>query len=351
VLTGADSGNANILSAQSATLAKAATIQSLSFYVTAASGQLALGIYDASGLNGGPGALKAAAYLTPTTGWNTAKVAAPVLLPAGAYWLAFVPSTNALSFRKTSAAGNCKYYGFKYNALPSKFSTSPASCTPTTWSFYATATVSSTGFSTTFPATENPISQGGLWTNGGTTGISWGNVGTVGGSPGRAYGVSAPSLYADPTAILSALKLNNDQQASAKIFVTGPSAAGEVEVRLRTNISARSITGYELYCSVTASDPYVAITKWEGPLGRWYTLLQYKGSAYACPNGTVLKGTVQGNPPVLTLYLNGVQKARVTDTGKDGFPVWTSGYAGMGFWGGNPFSAFGFNSFTASNYP
>jgi hypothetical protein len=61
VLTGADAGNANILSAQSTTLTKAATIQSLSFYVTAASGQLALGLYDATGPNGGPGALKAAA--------------------------------------------------------------------------------------------------------------------------------------------------------------------------------------------------------------------------------------------------------------------------------------------------
>ena len=211
--------------------------------------------------------------------------------------------------------------------------------------------VSSTDFSTTFPATENPISQNGRWTNGGTTGIDWGNVETVGGSPGKAYGVSQPSAYADPTAILSGVKLNNDQQASATLFVTGTPAVGEVEVRLRTNISAHSITGYELYCSVTASDPYVAITKWEGPLNRWYNLLQYKGSPYACTNGTVLKGTVQGNPPVLTLYLNGVKKAQATDTGQDGFPVWTSGYAGIGFWGGNPFSAFGFSNFSASNYP
>ena len=46
---GNDSANGNLLSAQIAKLSKAATVQSLSFYVTAASGNLILGIYDASG--------------------------------------------------------------------------------------------------------------------------------------------------------------------------------------------------------------------------------------------------------------------------------------------------------------
>ena len=101
VWSAADSGNGNLLLAQIAKLAQAATIQSLSFYVTAASGNLILGIYDASGPNGGPGALKAStASFTPTTGWNTAKVVTPVSLPAGTYWLAYLPSSNALGFRE-----------------------------------------------------------------------------------------------------------------------------------------------------------------------------------------------------------------------------------------------------------
>ena len=132
--------------AQVAKLSQAATIQSLSFYVTAASGKLILGIYDATGPNGGPGALKAStASFTPKTGWNTAKVVTPVSLAAGSYWLAYLPSSNALSFLKTNATGNCKYYSYKFGSLPSKFSTSPASCNPTTWSFYATLTASSSG--------------------------------------------------------------------------------------------------------------------------------------------------------------------------------------------------------------
>ena len=101
VLSSGDSGNGNLLVAQSATLAQAATIQSLSFYVTAASGNLILGIYDATGPNGGPGALKAStASFTPVTGWNTANVVTPVSLAAGSYWLAYLPSSNALEFRE-----------------------------------------------------------------------------------------------------------------------------------------------------------------------------------------------------------------------------------------------------------
>src|SRR5262249_22764204 len=83
-----DSGNANLLVAQSATLAAQATIQSLSFYVTAAGGNLRLGIYDSTGPSGGPGAKKAETnQIVPAVGWNTANVTAPVDLPAGTYWL------------------------------------------------------------------------------------------------------------------------------------------------------------------------------------------------------------------------------------------------------------------------
>src|SRR5271169_1992187 len=84
VLSSGDSQNGNLLAAQSATLTKAATVESLSFYVTAARGSLILGIYDATGLNGGPGALKAQTKsFTPVKGWNTAKVVTPVSLTAG----------------------------------------------------------------------------------------------------------------------------------------------------------------------------------------------------------------------------------------------------------------------------
>jgi hypothetical protein len=138
VLALADSGNGNLLAAQNATLSQPATIQSLSFYVTQASGNLILGIYDASGPNGGPGALKAQTNsFTPIVGWNTANVIAPVSLPAGTYWLAYLPSSNSLSFMKGLTSGvSIRYYSYQFGALPTQFSTSPSS-DPNHWSFYA----------------------------------------------------------------------------------------------------------------------------------------------------------------------------------------------------------------------
>ena len=97
VLTTADGGNANLLLAQSATLSQTATIQSMSFYVTAAAGQLVLGVYNS--VNGGPGQrLASTGAFTPIVGWNTQPVTSPVSLAPGTYWLAYFPSNNSLAF-------------------------------------------------------------------------------------------------------------------------------------------------------------------------------------------------------------------------------------------------------------
>src|SRR5438874_4698763 len=57
-------------------------------------------------------------------------------------------------------------------------------------------------YSTNFSATENPISEGGKWINGGTTGRDWGNVQST---PGLAFGtmVSSAPPYDDSTAVLA----------------------------------------------------------------------------------------------------------------------------------------------------
>ena len=191
---GNNSQNGNLLLAQVAKLSQAATVQSLSFYVTTASGNLILGIYDASGPSGGPGALKATtASFTPKTGWNTAKVVTPVSLAVGSYWLAYLPSSNALGFLKTNVTGNCKMYSYKFGNLPSKFSTSPASCNPTTWSFYATlvaattvavngACGSSNGATLTSAPTANLCTTGTASTVSGSGPWSWSCAGSNGGT-------------------------------------------------------------------------------------------------------------------------------------------------------------------------
>jgi hypothetical protein len=141
-----DSGNANLLIAQQATLGQSATIQSMSFYVVNAAGKLRLGLYDATGPGGGPGVKKTeTAEITPVAGWNTANVTSQILLPAGSYWLAYLPSDNNLSFRNSSSTTTpSRFYTFTYGTMPATYSTAP-STTTSHWSLYATFNIASAG--------------------------------------------------------------------------------------------------------------------------------------------------------------------------------------------------------------
>jgi hypothetical protein len=136
----ADNGDKNTLWSQQATLSPAGVVQSMSVYVSTAAGHLILGIYDATGPSGGPGALQATtAAFTPTTGWNTASVVTPVTLAAGSYWLAWITDSNTLTLQAESTTGTQKFKAQTYGAMPGTFSTTPST---TTWndSLYASMT-------------------------------------------------------------------------------------------------------------------------------------------------------------------------------------------------------------------
>jgi hypothetical protein len=133
-----DSGNGNWLNAQGANLSQAATLQTLSLYIGTASGNLILGVCDATGPSGGPGKLVASsASFVPKSGWNTVPVQAPVLLQPGAYWLIYLPSSNSLSFVKAIAGNGNKDGAYTFAPMPSIFP-AVASADPNQWSFYAT---------------------------------------------------------------------------------------------------------------------------------------------------------------------------------------------------------------------
>jgi hypothetical protein len=147
VLGGADDGNAGLLLAQGPyALSQAATIQSLSFYVTTAAGQLRLGIYDSGpNYNCKGGTLKAQTNpFTPVrNSWNTANVITQVQLPVGGYCLAYEPSSSSLGFRGGITSGvNEVHYSKAFGPLPNTFSTNPAGDN-FHWSFSATLAVGS----------------------------------------------------------------------------------------------------------------------------------------------------------------------------------------------------------------
>jgi beta-glucanase (GH16 family) len=142
VLSGSDGGNGRYLIAQNAILTNAGTLQSESFYVKTAGGHLTLAVYDATGANGGPGKLIASsAVFTPVTGWNTVPLPQVALSP-GNYWLAYLPTRNALGF--PAAATGTYYAAVGQNSVASLFPLSAASVGSTNWSLYATLTPGAT---------------------------------------------------------------------------------------------------------------------------------------------------------------------------------------------------------------
>ncbi len=143
IFSGSDNGNGNLLLVQDAVLNQPGMLQSLSFYVTQTSGNLRLGVYDATGPSGGPGTLKAQTNsFTPVVGWNTANVTTPIQLSPGNYWLAYAPSSNNLHFVVNRSLGTYKSASFTFGSMPSTFPVISEQGV-TRWSFYATLNTAS----------------------------------------------------------------------------------------------------------------------------------------------------------------------------------------------------------------
>jgi hypothetical protein len=199
-------------------------------------------------------------------------------------------------------------------------------------------------YATNFPLTENPISEGGRWLNGLTNGIDWTDIVTV---SGEAYGTNPGSGtgYNDSTAVVTGTWLPN-QYASGVVHIgtITNSYYQEVELRLRTTISAHSITGYELdYSCHNDGTQYFAIARWNGPINNFTTLASTSGET-ALANGDEISGTIEGS--TIKMYHNGVLLLTATDS------TYTSGSPGIGTdlggnGGGSTNAQFGFSSFQA----
>ncbi len=210
-------------------------------------------------------------------------------------------------------------------------------------------------YSTNFPRTENPISEGGAWINGLTDGLDWGDVQTT---SGLAFGttISGAPPYNDSSAVLTG-PWGADQTAQATVHTVNQtsSVAEEVELRLRTNITAHSITGYEFDYRATADgSQYIAIVRWNGALNDFTFVPGTNLNPWITPcpptgcglhNGDTILATAIGN--TLSLYVNGV----LVDQGTDN--TYTGGNPGIGmfqeFGTTNNLADYGFTSLTASD--
>lgn len=204
-------------------------------------------------------------------------------------------------------------------------------------------------YHTTFPLTENPISEGGVYSLGGTDGVDWTNPATTTNKVfGTQTGTSA-AVYDDSIAVLKGT-WNADQSATATVFSTVPGGGyfTEVELLLRMNVGAHSTTGYEVNFSANPSQPYVTIVRWTGGtsslLASYQTVSQ--DLTHHVVDGDVVQATIVGS--TITAYINGVLVLTGTDS------TYTTGDPGFGFFNQDngahiAASSYGFTSFTATS--
>lgn len=205
-------------------------------------------------------------------------------------------------------------------------------------------------YSTTFPLRENPISEGRYWLNGKANGLQWADIKT---ESGLAFGTQTGAVnFDDSTAVLvGSWGPNQSVQATVHTVNQRTDIFEEVELRLRTTISANRITGYEINFRCLYNQPgnqYIQMVGWDGGLGNFHYLPNYSvTSAFnGIRDGDVLKATIIGN--AITVYINGVVAAEGTDSS------WATGNPGMGFYissgaSGVNLSDYGFTDFTASD--
>jgi hypothetical protein len=223
----------------------------------------------------------------------------------------------------------------------------PVACTPTrsTWSPWPKQ--GHRTYATDFPLTENPISEGGNWTNGKTDGIDWSDIRTT---AGFAFGTQVPPSgppFNDSVALLMGVWLP-DQMATGIVHTTnqqGGNTYEEVELWLRAAISQHRATGYEInFRCLAGQDSYVQVTSWDGALNEFTRLSAITGPGIH--EGDIVAASIVGN--TITVWINGIQVLQDRDPKNR----YSSGHPGIGFYhqgstGSN--SDFGFTSFMASD--
>lgn len=208
---------------------------------------------------------------------------------------------------------------------------------------FTTAALTDPGtYSTTFPLSENPLSEGGKWMDGLAVGIDWANVQTT---PNLAFGTWT-GAQTDSIAILpGAWGPSQVVQATVHSVNQTDSLFEEVKLLLRSSLSAHLLTGYEVTfrCSKT-SNAFAQIIRDNGAASDTTVLWTSTGSQYGVSEGDVVRASISGS--TITVYINDIQIAQVSDstfsTGSPGLGFYLSGASGV-------ISDFGFTAFTGSD--
>lgn len=201
-------------------------------------------------------------------------------------------------------------------------------------------------YSTTFPATENPISEGGVWRHNPNNGWNTAKVRTVGGAA-RPNALSGQGGSTDDAyALLDLAKVA--VPANVEVIVTldlGTGTTQEHEILLRASDSDTGVTAYE--CLYNANGGSVQIMRWNGPLGNYTEITGSASSPGSGSTGNQLRATIVG--PNITFYWRANSGAAWTQIGTATDSTYANGSAGIAFFataaGGGSIDACGFTDF------
>ena len=86
----------------------------------------------------------------------------------------------------------------------------------------------------------------------------------------------------------------------------------EVEFRLRSSITPRRCTGYEVFFRCLKTDEgYAEIVRWNGPIGDFTSLVKLIGPQYGVQHGDVIEATIIGTE--IKGIINGFEVISATD--------------------------------------
>jgi hypothetical protein len=187
-------------------------------------------------------------------------------------------------------------------------------------------------YETSFPATENPISQGGIWSNGAVVASSsWNNVRTT---PGKCFGAATTSGFGDCISYLQGRFSTTKHYVEVDIFIQGgysPGVSHEVGIYLFGNMTTNFANGYEFNFGLGAG---LQVVRQNGANGDFDTgvVTLLTGSPPTLVNGNTVrvKASIVGGNPTFDVLVGGSSVATYNDTTAGKI---VSGSPGIGFFG------------------
>ncbi len=254
-------------------------------------------------------------------------------------------ATNATSCAASGAWSGVKpTSGTESTGSLAAASTYSLNCTGSGGSSSRSVTVAVNGqktYSTDFPLTENPISEGGVWRRANN---NWTNVRTTNGVAHGTNGIT--NTYDDSYALLSGFGPN--QQAEATVYRSPNLVEGithEVELLLRFADNDNMARGYECLFNYTGG---VQLVRCDGEQGNFTMLPVLSGPETLgrdLVTGDVVKATIVGN--MIRMYINDVLMIEAVDS------TYATGQPGISFFTrpGGDSANFGLTTYKASELP